>query len=261
MIGADVASALRAGTDPWVVVGAIGDATIGGLVPLDRATMHHLQRVRRRHHGSGVVAADGLGTVVAGRLTDGGVEVEVVATADAPRPVLRIVQGLAKRSRHDEVVRMLTELGVDRITAVTTTRCQVDLAHKVDRVHERWAAIVDSACSQSRRAHRPVVEGPMTLSEALPGRLDRVLVADPGATTNPLDALQERRSTPDAGASDTDTEIWTAVIGPEGGLTEAEVAGLVDRGAVAVGLGPSVLRTEHAGLALGAVMAAGLGRM
>jgi 16S rRNA (uracil1498-N3)-methyltransferase len=52
----------------------------------------------------------------------------------------------------------------------------------------------------------------------------------------------------------------TVTVGPEGGFTAEEVAGLVAAGAHAVGLGPTVLRTEHAGGAALAVLGALLGR-
>lgn len=257
--GHDVGADLRAGTDPWVMAPSLGQASIGSMVVLDDATLHHLRRVRRVAAGARVVATDGRGVVAGGRLGRDGLEVEAMGTIAPSRPRVRVVQGLAKRSRHDEVMRMLTELGVDWITAATTERCQVDLGHKVDRVHARWESIVASACGQARRAHRPIVDGPLRLVEALPGSLQRVLVAHPGATTNPLEVLAGAGAT--TGHDEPDDHVWTAVIGPEGGLSDDEVTDLVTRGAVAVGLGPTVLRTEHAGLALAAIMAAGLGRM
>lgn len=248
-------ASLWTGTDPWVVAD-LGPLTPGAVVDLDGDTTHHLRRVLRRRDGDGVVVTDGSGRVAAGILTPDGMRVHDLLQVDPPTVRLRVVQGLAKRSRHDEVVRMLTEVGVDHITASTTQRCQVDIEHKRDRVRARWDGIVTSACAQSRRAHRPIVDGPVSLDEALPGSLQRVLVAHPGAKIDPLAAIASMADhTPSTEA------IWTAVIGPEGGLSDDEVARLVARGAVAVSLGPSVLRTEHAGLALAAVMAAGLGRM
>jgi len=53
---------------------------------------------------------------------------------------------------------MLTEVGVDHITAATTQRCRVDIGHKRDRVRARWDGIVTSACAQSRRRR---VAGPV----------------------------------------------------------------------------------------------------
>lgn len=255
------AAVLRASVAPWVMVATelgtfdSGDSA-GVVVDLEDGVEHHLRRVLRIHDGAEVVLTDGHGGLAHGRLTATGVKVDDVVSVPLSTPRLRVVQGVAKRSRHDEVVRMLTELGVQWITAATTTRSQVDLGRKVERVRARWDSIVVSACTQSRRAHRPVVDGPVSLAEALPGPLHRVLVAHPAATTNPLAAIDEL-----AVMSAPATTAWTGVVGPEGGLTDDEVADLVDRGAIAVGLGSSVLRTEHAGLALAAVMAAGLGRM
>ena len=265
--GEDAVTAMRASRDPWVMA-PVGDVVAGSLVALDADTTHHLRRVLRRRDGDGVVVADGAGRVAAGTLAPDGVAVTTVAEAPLPPVRLRVVQGLAKRSRHDEVVRMLTELGVDHITAATTQRCQVDIGHKRERVVARWEGIVTSACAQARRAHRPVVDGPDDLAAALPGRLERVLVAHPVGGAPPLAAISSLggRTAPGAPAPDAAGDgaaraTWTAVVGPEGGLADDEVADLVARGAVVVSLGPTVLRTEHAGLALAAVMAAALGRM
>ncbi|MGB2920447.1 MAG: RsmE family RNA methyltransferase, partial [Mycobacterium sp.] len=50
------------------------------------------------------------------------------------------------------------------------------------------------------------------------------------------------------------TEALTLVIGPEGGITDAELAELAEAGAIAVRLGPTVLRTSTAAaVALGAL--------
>ncbi len=268
--GDDAVTTMRTGRDPWVVA-PLGDVAPGGVVGLDADTTHHLRRVLRRRDGDGLVVADGAGRLAAGTLAAAGVQVATVAEVPPPTVRLRVVQGLAKRARHDEVVRMLTELGVDHVTAATTQRCQVDIAHKRDRVAARWESIVTSACAQARRAHRPVVDGPEDLAAALPGPLERVLVAHPVGGLDPLAAIASLRDpegapTPRPGASPparvgAGSSTWTAVVGPEGGLADDEVADLVDRGAVVVSLGPNVLRTEHAGLALAAIMAAALGRM
>ena len=53
----------------------------------------------------------------------------------------------------------------------------------------------------------------------------------------------------------------TIVVGPEGGLTEQEVSGFTERGAVAVTLGPAILRTETAALAAVAIISARFGHL
>lgn len=254
-VSADSRAADGAASHPWVMLppGRLDGVAAGARVELPDDVHHHLARVLRRRAGSGVVASDGDGRVVTGTLSDRAIAVEDARTVPHPRPVLRVVQALGRRRKHDDVVRMLTELGVDEIDAVTTERCQVDVGDKADRVRSRWGAVAEAACSQARRAHRPRLGGPLPLATALDGDCRGVLVAHVGATTSPLTAVE-------AALADRPGRL-TAVIGPEGGLADDEVAELVARGATAVSLGPTVLRTEHAGLVLAGIMAAAVGRM
>lgn len=241
---------------PYVLVAAdrLADVAAGSVVALDDDTHHHLVRVRRQRDGDDVTASDGRGREVAATLSGRTLVVQDVRDLPAPVPTIEVLQGLGRQRKHDDVVRMLTEAGADAITAVTTSRTQVDLAGKADRVRARWQAVADAACSQSRRAHRPLVEGPVGLADLVVSGLDdaRILVADPGAHVSPLQALGDVHDLPGR---------VVCVIGPEGGLTDAELADLQDAGAVGVSLGPTVLRTQHAALALAAVVAAAVGRM
>lgn len=254
----DTGRAVRAlvlGGAPWVRVDDLGSATAGRAVPLSGDAHHHLARVLRRRDGDEVVATDGAGRCAAGTLRGTTLVVRAVHVVPPPRPSIRVVQGVGKRGKQDEVVRMLTEAGVDHVTAVHTARCQADLSHKADRVRQRWLAIAWSAALQARRPRLPVVDGPADLRPVVSAQAGPLLVAAPGADEDPLAVVARRRD-------EIDRSGWvTCVVGPEGGLDDEELAWLGERGADPVSLGPHTLRTEHAGLALVAVVAAGLGRM
>lgn len=239
--------------------GALAGAAVDAEVALDDDGHHHLTRVLRTRDGSPVVATDGTGREVDATLAGHALHVGAVRDVPAPHPRLEIAQALGKGRKHDEVVRMLTELGIDWVTATTTARTQVDLSGKADRVRGRWRAVADAACTQSRRPHRPHLDGPVTLDALLAdlagaddgvvAATTRVLVADVTATTGPLAAL------------DGDPDRVVVVVGPEGGLTDDEVAAVVAAGGQAVSLGPTVLRTEHAAIVLAGIAAAATGRM
>lgn len=240
---------------PYVLVpaGMLSGRGTDERVALPDDAVHHLTRVLRLRDGADVVAADGAGVQAEARLDDralrlAGPPVQV----PAPRPRLTVWQALGKGRKHDEVVRVLTELGVDRVVAVTTTRTQVDLSHKADRVRERWSAVARAACEQARRPRLPDLDGPVALPDALRD-LDDVpcLLAHVGEVSDPQAAVRGLR-----GAD----EVVVA-IGPEGGWTDDEVAAFADAGAQPVGLGPTVLRTEHAATVLASVVLAGTGRM
>jgi hypothetical protein len=88
----------------------------------------------------------------------------------APRPVLRVAQGLPKGRKLDEVVRVCTELGVDELVPVAADRCVVRLdERKAAKAVERWDAVARSASEQARRPFRPrvtPVTGPVTSPSA-----------------------------------------------------------------------------------------------
>lgn len=222
--------------------------TAGASVALPDDAVHHLRGVLRLEPGDPVVLTDGAGATLAARL-----ERDVaVATADvrrrpARRPAIHVLQAIPKGRRLDDVVRTCTELGVDRITPVRAER-SVPRLHggRATKAVGRWQAVARAAAEQARNPWRPRVDAPATL-----GRLDlagaSVLVAHVGAggLRSALAALP--RHAPRVACA----------IGPEGGWTDDELAALDGR---TVGLGPTVLRTEHAAAALVAVVAHHLGR-
>lgn len=241
--------------DPFVYVESLGSDV--GTVELDRDADHHLRTVLRLDRGAGLTVSDGhgghapaeLGAPGRARLTG------AVVTEPAPPVSLHAVQALAKGRKVDEVVRALTELGVDRITVVAAARSVVRLGPaKAEKARRRWLAVARAAGAQARRVHLPVVEGPHELDRLHPGQpAPRTgVVADPSAVQPLREAL--------AGAPWDRDEVVFAV-GPEGGWTADELGVLTAAGLGRATLGAPVLRTEHAGLALGAILTFTLGRM
>ena len=231
------------------------DAPLAGLaagdaVHLSAAQRSHLERVLRLAPGAVVEVADGAGWSAPGVLTEGGVRL----TGDArltpePTPRLVLAQGLPKGRKLDEVLRQATELGVDEVRVLTTARSVPRLeGDRGARARGRWEAVVWAASEQSRRTRRPSVRGPLSLERCV-GPEEVVLVAHPGAPGLPRVA-QEVTGAP----------AVVLAVGPEGGFTDEEVADAVTSGALAVGLGQAVLRTEHAGPAGLAVLSAVVGR-
>jgi 16S rRNA (uracil1498-N3)-methyltransferase len=117
--------------------------------------------------------------------------------------------------------------------------------HQARRKREHWQAVAIGACEQSGRARLPRVEAPATLDQALG------LAAPEGSriTLSPV-AGTPLVSLPAGTAS------VTLLIGPEGGLTDAEVALAGGAGFEPRSLGPRILRTETAALAALAVLQA-----
>lgn len=241
--------------DPFVLVpaGTFTDRGVDDRVALSPDTRHHLSRVLRLREGAPVVAADGAGVVVPGRFLGDAVELTGAPTrVERPVPRVHVWQALGKGRKHDEVVRVLTELGVDAITAVTSDRTVVDLGDRAGKARARWQAVAASACAQARRPDLPALHGPADVGDLLGVLAARpCLLAHVGATTDPLAAAEAAAG----------TEEVVVAVGPEGGWTDEEVDAFTSAGATTVGLGPTVLRTEHAATVLASIVLAAAGRL
>jgi 16S rRNA (uracil1498-N3)-methyltransferase len=208
--------------------------TIGG------EDARHLLTVLRSRPGDPISLSDGAGTRWQARLAETGrgeVVVDLVEPTVVPRPVPRVevVHALPKRRKLDEVVQRLVEVGVDRIVPVHSERSQVRLdAARAAKAAARWNAVAEAAAKQSRRAWLPVVEPAGEWTAAFPAGVAGVVLWEESdvALRTVLDSL--------AGAN-----TLVLGVGPEGGLTAAEVQAT---GLAHATLGEIVLRTETAAL-------------
>ena len=211
----------------------------------------HAATVRRVKVGETVDLADGRGTRARCTVTALGqdvvrlrVDARVVEPEPAPRLVL--VQALAKGDRGELAVELATEVGVDEVVPWQAERCIVKWeGARGERSLARWASTAREAGKQSRRARHPEVVQWVSTEELL------VRVR-----STPTLLLHETAAVPLASVDLPDAGDLLLVVGPEGGVTDREVAALTDAGAVAVRLGSSVVRTSTAGAAAVAVVSA-----
>lgn len=244
---------------PYVhlALGSLREVAGGAMVPLPDEARTHLERVLRLKAGAKLVVADGEGREAAALLGVGNVVIDgPVVSHDAPAVELHLVQGLAKGRKTDDIVRSATELGVDRVTIVASQRSVTKpVDNKRERMADRWRSVARGAAEQSRRARLPVIEGPVKLDELLASWPEGTIgVIGHPAASNPLRAGLGR-------LDEVGITSFVAAVGPEGGWDDRELDALEGVSLVPVTLGQTVLRTEHAGHALCAVVAFHLGRM
>ena len=171
------------------------------------------------------------------------------------------MQALAKGDRDEQAIEAATELGVDAVLPWQSERSIVRWrAEKAAKGQAKWRAVVTSAAKQSRRSRIPRVLDAAD-SKSLTARLagvDLVLVLHEEADmplSRALVTSGRGDAVPEAGIRSV-----AVVVGPEGGISPAELEALRGVGAVAVRLGPHVLRSSTAGPAALAVLNQLLGR-
>ena len=223
----------------------------GDRVLLTGAEGRHAAGARRMLVGEPVDLVDGRGTRADCRVLRAGRDellLEVVGRAYEPEPDPRLVlvQALPKGDRGELAVELATEVGVDEVVPWVAARCVMQWkGERGERQHARWQATAREAAKQSRRSWVPPVAALHTTGQL------RTRLA--GATVL---VLHEAAATPLTAVGPLSGEV-ALVVGPEGGITEDELAAL---GGTAVRIGPTVLRTSTAGAAAIAVLSAGTGR-
>ncbi len=228
----------------------------GAEVAVRGAPAAHMRRVLRLEAGDAVTLFNGDGMDYPARITAArrdAMEVEVgspvPARAESPLDVT-LVQGIARAERMDLVIQKATELGVSAIRPVATERSVVKLdAEARARKSGHWRGIAVAACEQCGRARIPELAEPMAfmswLALAPPAGARRLLLA-PDAELSLVQAA-------------TGAERVELLVGPEGGLTEAERHAALDAGFRAARLGPRILRSETAALAALAILQSAAG--
>jgi 16S rRNA (uracil1498-N3)-methyltransferase len=224
-------------------------------VRLDGAEGRHAARVKRLSVGEHLRVADGLGAVadcVVREVLPDGLDLEVVSwgTVEPPDPYLVVVQALAKGERAELAVELATELGADEIVPWAASRSITQWQdERVAKGLERWRRTAREAAKQSRRPRVPIVTDLASGAD---------VAARIGAGFGLV--LHETADQPLATASLPGSGEIVVVIGPEGGVTDEELADFARAGAAVVRLGDPVLRTSTAGAAALAVLSVRVGR-
>ena len=234
-----------------------------GTVELPPEESRHLVSSLRASPGSEVVLFDGAGGEAAGvlqRVDRRRAQVVVGRVTRRPfelahRLTLAVAMGRAHRQGY--LVEKCTELGVAAIWPIVAAR---SVARPDKDAVARWSRRAIEAAKQSGRAWVPEIAVPMGFAEIL-GRVDQfdaVAVADPSSSVPgrcaviPFDTL--------VAALPAEGTIL-ALVGPEGGWSDDErtqsQAGRMTtaKRLAVVSLGPTILRTETAAVALCAAVA------
>ncbi|MDF1564872.1 MAG: 16S rRNA (uracil(1498)-N(3))-methyltransferase [Deltaproteobacteria bacterium] len=231
--------------------GLLESAGEGERLELPPEAASYLVRVLRLGVGDTVEIFDGLGFVREAALV--AVEGKRVYLQPGERraglplpPPFLLLQPVLKGEKMDWLIQKACELGLSALWPVSTERCVVQLdPKKAEKRLERWRKIAEEACRQCGRADLPELRPPSSLREAL-------AALPPAADLQRLVAWEEEegRGLREAVRAAGGAPGHALLVGPEGGLTAAEVEAAQEAGFEAVSLGGRILRAETAGLAV-----------
>ncbi|HEV7815453.1 MAG TPA: 16S rRNA (uracil(1498)-N(3))-methyltransferase [Janthinobacterium sp.] len=230
---------------------------VGAVVNLPEAVVHHVQ-VLRLAPGDIITLFNGEGGEYAAGLAGIGkrqvsAEVKAYRQRDVELPyAVTLAQALPEASKMDWIIEKAIELGASGVQPLAAQRCVVRLsAERAEKKLAHWQGIIVSASEQSGRNRLARLGGLEQYAEWIVQQdLHRRIILTPRADQSLADWA--RHQAPQA---------VTLVIGPEGGLSEAEEKAAIQHGALALAMGPRILRTETAGLAAIAALNASWGGM
>lgn len=228
----------------------------GEHITLDGPEGRHAATVRRLRAGEAACLTDGVGELVCCVVTRVGRDVVEFAAEQRrrvppPAPRIHVVQALAKGDRGERAVELATEVGADAITPWAAARCIARWRDgRRDKGLGRWRSTAFQAAKQSRRAWFPEVAE----------LADTTAVAGLAAGAETAIVLHEEAARPLTAVPAPRQGTIVVIAGPEGGITDDELAAFERAGAIQARLGPTVLRTSTAGAAATVVLATRTGR-
>jgi 16S rRNA (uracil1498-N3)-methyltransferase len=221
------------------------------IITLDEFASHHALRVMRVKVDDFLILFNGDGFEYRGRVSDINkktINVEILSKEknNSESPInINLFQSISSNEKMDMVIQKATELGVSSIQPIFTSRSTIKLS--LDRTKKRvihWKQVSISACEQSGRSKIPTIKSPIEFDQI-----------SEGIKTNSLnlllhpDNLEESSNLPNEYSGDINI-----FIGPEGGFSQDEVLLLKKQNCINIKLGPRILRTETAPLAIIAIL-------
>ncbi|MEP6483468.1 MAG: 16S rRNA (uracil(1498)-N(3))-methyltransferase [Rudaea sp.] len=221
------------------------DLRPGDEILLPEQAGEHVARVLRLERGDPLILFNGDGNEYDAELSvlaKRSVGVVVMAARAIDREAalkITLAQSIARGEKMDWILQKATELGVAAIVPLMTERTEVKLdEERAERRILHWQSVIAGACQQSGRTRLPALSPPLRIDRWLGSLNDDALrlalLPDASTTLRQLPTI-------DRGV--------IVVVGPEGGLSDQDIAMLRHMKFVGLRLGPRILRAETAGVA------------
>ncbi len=209
----------------------------------EKEIVHHMARVMRNNPGEEIcLVNDGTEAVYfVKNISSSQVELELVHYLETNNELEIKVDaaiGFLKKDNFELSLQKLVELGINQVTPVKFERNVVKLDGKWDKKQKRYQDILKSAAMQSRRNYIPQITDPLKLNQFDLTDYDLVIVCY---------ELEKEQKLSDLEQSICQAKRILFVIGPEGGITESEIALLQEyKNTQVITLGKRILRAETA---------------
>jgi 16S rRNA (uracil1498-N3)-methyltransferase len=223
--------------------------------------VNHINKVLRLNKGDIILVCDGFGreyTSIINEISKHVVICEIIEAFDnlsEPPVKITLFQGLPKAQTMELIIQKGVEIGLYKIQPIITQRVVVrtegkDISNKL----ERWRRISEEAAKQSNRGVIPEILEPKTFDMAIEEikSLDLSIVPYEKEKGKGLKSILIDNS---------NAKNVGVMIGPEGGFDEFEIDKCIKNHVTPVTLGPRILRTETAGIAVSSMILYELGDM
>jgi 16S rRNA (uracil1498-N3)-methyltransferase len=212
---------------------------------LDKGEVHHIKDVLRLKAKDKVIVFDARGNEYMAdieRLTSWGISLKLKekrTPVTSKKFQITVACAIPKKSKMADIIDKLTQLGVDRIIPLKTSRVVIKLdKYKEARHQQRWEKIAQNASEQCQRNTLPLIDAIKDMQDVLSesGRFDLKLIPTLSGKRRSLKEVFTK-SHPDN---------VLVFIGPEGDFTDEEIELARKSGCIPVSLGDLVLRVETA---------------
>ncbi len=218
---------------------------IDNQVNISGSDYKHIAKVLRLKQGNEITLFDETGTEYLGEITrinSRKIMISISGTKSVEtesKLSITLLQGIPKGDKMDIIIEKATELGVKEIVPVVTERSQIRHTQKI----QRWQRIASESLKQCRRFIAPKIHGVVNFEQALKNNINgqlRIILHKKNQ-----DKLKNKIKN-----TSQHTDNITVLVGPEGGFSNEEVATAEESGFIQIGLGPRILRTETAAIAI-----------
>jgi len=217
-------------------------------ITITNEDVRHIATVLRMKAGDELLLCDGQGVEYLVKIDQIGrsevrTSIESLSKRSIRHPLITLVQGLPKADKMDWIVQKATELGAAEIIPLITERTIIKIKDEEKRV-SRWRKIGREAAMQSNRPDVPRIDRIASFQ-------DYIMTLDPEPLTLLLFPWEEgTEPIKNVLRQSTGIQKIVVLVGPEGGLSTREAAIAKEKGFHLVSLGPNILRTETAAVAV-----------